>query len=76
MIQFARIEDIAEQASRRQLDGIIHYVQSFCHRRIHDRLLRERLKLPILTLEGDKPGPVDKRSLTRLEAFWEILNQR
>ena len=38
------------------------------------RLLREGLKIPILTLEGDRPGPVDGAILTRIEAFLEMLN--
>jgi benzoyl-CoA reductase/2-hydroxyglutaryl-CoA dehydratase subunit BcrC/BadD/HgdB len=69
----ARIDDIRTEARRRRLGGLIHYVQSFCHRQLHDRLLREALDLPVLTLEGDRPGPVDERSRTRLEAFLETL---
>lgn len=69
----ARLAEIEAEATRRRLDGLVHYVQSFCHRRLHDRLLRERLSLPILTLEGDQPGPVDARTRTRVEAFLEML---
>ncbi len=69
----ARIDDIAAAVATRRLDGLVHYVQSFCHRRLQDRLLRERLDRPILTLEGDRPGPVDPRTETRIEAFLELL---
>jgi len=68
---FARLEDIQEQIRARRLSGLIHYVQTFCHRQIHDRLLRARLPVPILTVEGDRPGPVDVRTHTRIEAFLE-----
>ncbi len=54
--------------------GLIHYVQSFCHRQIEDRLWRERMQLPILTLEADRPGKVDERTRTRIEAFMERLD--
>jgi benzoyl-CoA reductase/2-hydroxyglutaryl-CoA dehydratase subunit BcrC/BadD/HgdB len=69
----ARLEDLAREAERRRIRGLIHYVQSFCHRQMYDRLLRSRLGIPILTVEGDRPGPVDARTRTRIEAFLEQL---
>ena len=71
---FSRIEDVTAEAERQGAVGLIHYVQSFCHRQIEDRLWRERMKLPILTLEADRPGNVDGRTLTRIEAFMERLS--
>jgi benzoyl-CoA reductase/2-hydroxyglutaryl-CoA dehydratase subunit BcrC/BadD/HgdB len=73
---FSRVDDLAVEIRRRRLDGLIHYVQSFCFRQLHDRILRERLDLPILTLECDRPGPVDGRSHTRIEAFLEMILER
>ena len=70
---FSRIDDLRREIGRRRLDGIIHYVQSFCFRQMHDRILRERISLPILTLECDRPGPMDGRSRTRIEAFLEMI---
>ena len=70
---FARIDDVTEQAKRQGARGLVHYVQSFCHRQIEDRLWRERMELPILTLEADRPGRVDERTRTRIEAFMERL---
>ena len=70
---FGRLEDIAEQCRARRIDGVIHYVQSFCFRQVQDVLLRRRLDLPVLTLECDRPGPLDARSRTRVEAFCEML---
>jgi benzoyl-CoA reductase/2-hydroxyglutaryl-CoA dehydratase subunit BcrC/BadD/HgdB len=71
-----RIADIREAVRVRRLDGLVHYVQSFCFRHIQDRLLREALEVPILTLEFDQPGPLDGQGRTRLEAFVEMLEAR
>jgi benzoyl-CoA reductase/2-hydroxyglutaryl-CoA dehydratase subunit BcrC/BadD/HgdB len=71
-----RIADITRAVRERRLDGLVHYVQSFCFRHIQDRLLREAAGVPILTLEFDRPGPLDGRSRTRLEAFIEMLDAR
>jgi len=68
-----RINDIQEEINKRKIDGIIHYVQSFCHHQIHDRSLKEKLSVPVLTLEGDKPGPLIERSKIRIESFLEML---
>lgn len=70
---FARIEDISREASRRRLHGLIHYAQSFCFRQIQDLILRRRLDLPILTIEGDSPTPLDARTRVRIEGFLEML---
>jgi benzoyl-CoA reductase/2-hydroxyglutaryl-CoA dehydratase subunit BcrC/BadD/HgdB len=68
-----RIEDIREAVRDRRLDGIIHYTQMFCFRQIQDILLRKELPIPILTLEGDRPGAIDGRTATRVETFVEML---
>ncbi|MHC4481861.1 MAG: 2-hydroxyacyl-CoA dehydratase family protein [Planctomycetota bacterium] len=70
---FARIEDIRAECARRRLDGLIHYVQSFCHRRIEDRIIRDRLSVPVLTLEADRPEPLSGQLKTRLETFVQML---
>jgi benzoyl-CoA reductase/2-hydroxyglutaryl-CoA dehydratase subunit BcrC/BadD/HgdB len=70
---FARLEDIQEQLGQRRVDGVIHYTQTFCFRQIEDMVFREYIKLPMLTLEGDRPGPVDARTRMRLEAFIDML---
>jgi len=70
---FHRMADIKEQIALRSLDGLVHYTQSFCFRQMQDMVLREGLKLPMLTLEGDRVGPVDARTRLRLEAFIDVL---
>jgi benzoyl-CoA reductase/2-hydroxyglutaryl-CoA dehydratase subunit BcrC/BadD/HgdB len=68
-----RLADLAEAAALRRLDGLIHYTQSFCFRQMFDQTLRERLPLPVLTIEGDGPTPLDARTRLRLEAFVDVL---
>lgn len=70
---YGRISDIKSQIEKRQIDGIIHYTQAFCFRGIEDIVLRKELDVPILTLEGDRPGAVDSRSRLRIESFIDML---
>ena len=70
---FSRIEDIQQEVQRRNIRGLIHYVQSFCHRHIHDRIIRKRIQLPMLTFDCDRPGRLDGAMKTRIEAFIEML---
>ncbi|MFQ5861617.1 MAG: 2-hydroxyacyl-CoA dehydratase family protein [Candidatus Brocadiales bacterium] len=71
-----RLEDIACEVKRRNIHGIIHYVQSFCFRNIYDAVFRRGLDVPILTLECDRPGGVDGQMRTRIEAFVEMLRKK
>jgi benzoyl-CoA reductase/2-hydroxyglutaryl-CoA dehydratase subunit BcrC/BadD/HgdB len=73
---FFRLADIKQEIEKRRVDGVIHYVQSFCFRQIEDMVVRQQLSLPILTLEGDKPGPLDARTKIRIESFLELLGER
>ncbi len=70
---FTRLDDIERELARRKIDGVIHYVQAFCFRQIEDMVVRRRLPVPVLTLEGDRPGPLDARTRIRLEGFVEML---
>lgn len=70
---FFRLADIERELEKRRIDGVIHYVQSFCFRQIEDMIVRRRLSLPVLTLEGDKPGPLDARTAIRIESFLELV---
>ena len=71
-----RLADLREQIELREIDGLIHYTQAFCFRQIQDLLLKRKLDLPILALEGENPGPLDARTRLRLEAFVETLVAR
>ena len=68
-----RLDDIVKACVERRIDGLIHYTQTFCFRQIEDILFKRKLNIPILSLEADQPGPVDGRTLTRIETFIEML---
>ncbi|MGM0607336.1 MAG: 2-hydroxyacyl-CoA dehydratase family protein [Candidatus Muiribacteriota bacterium] len=68
-----RVKKIKKEIKYRKLNGIIHYTQCFCYRQIEDIILRDKTDVPILTIEGDKPGTLDNRTKMRLENFFEIL---
>ncbi|MCX5890832.1 MAG: 2-hydroxyacyl-CoA dehydratase [Deltaproteobacteria bacterium] len=70
---FGRLADLEAAVRTRRLDGLVHYTQSFCFRQMFDQLIRERLNLPVLTIEGDRPSPLDSRTRMRLEAFVDVL---
>lgn len=73
---FHRLDFILPEIARRNIHGIVHYVQSFCHRQIEDLIIRKRVPVPVLTLEGENPGAVDERTRIRLQAFVEMLMDR
>jgi benzoyl-CoA reductase/2-hydroxyglutaryl-CoA dehydratase subunit BcrC/BadD/HgdB len=73
---FFRLTDIEKELAKRRIDGVIHYVQSFCFRQIEDIIVRKSVDLPILTLEGDKPGILDARTKIRIESFLEMIRGR
>jgi benzoyl-CoA reductase/2-hydroxyglutaryl-CoA dehydratase subunit BcrC/BadD/HgdB len=70
---FYRLEDINRELKRRKVAGVIHYTQSFCFRQIEDMIIRRILEVPILTIEGDRPEPLDARTKVRIDAFLEML---
>ncbi|MBI5208100.1 MAG: 2-hydroxyacyl-CoA dehydratase [Candidatus Firestonebacteria bacterium] len=72
---FERIEDINNAVAERKIHGIINYVQTFCFRHIEDIVLRQKINIPMLTIEGDKPGKLDARTKIRIETFMQMLKQ-
>ncbi|MDY6880243.1 MAG: 2-hydroxyacyl-CoA dehydratase [Thermodesulfobacteriota bacterium] len=71
-----RISDIREAIVERELDGVIHYTQTFCYRQIYDIILRKTLSVPIFTMEGDRPGEIDDRESMRIETFINMLRRK
>ena len=67
------MRDIEQAINERHLDGVIHYTQTFCYRQIYDIVIRDSLPIPVLTLEGDRPGRIDGRTAFRIETFVEML---
>jgi benzoyl-CoA reductase/2-hydroxyglutaryl-CoA dehydratase subunit BcrC/BadD/HgdB len=72
---YGRLKNIKTEIKKRQVDGIIHYVQAFCHRGIGDIIFRESLGLPILTLEGDQDFCLTQHVKTRIEAFLDMIRR-
>jgi benzoyl-CoA reductase/2-hydroxyglutaryl-CoA dehydratase subunit BcrC/BadD/HgdB len=72
---FDRIQDIKAELRRRRVDGVIHYVQAFCHRAIGDIIFREKLDLPVIALEGNADYVLTPHLRTKLEAFLDMLGR-
>ena len=70
---FSRLEDIIREIEKRNIHGVIHYAQSFCYRQIQDLIIRRKLDIPVLTVEGDRPPHLDARTKMRIDAFVEML---
>lgn len=70
---FWRLEDIQRECRRRGIQGIVHYAQSFCYRQIQDLIIRRKIGLPVLTIEGDRPVSLDARTKMRIDGFVEML---
>ncbi len=68
-----RLQDIARAVKERQLDGLIHYTQTFCYRQLYDIIIKKEAGIPVLTLEGDRPGRIDGRIRLRIETFVDTL---
>ena len=72
---YDRLKDITAELKKRRVDGVIHYVQAFCHRGIGDIIFREAIKQPILTLEGNDDFLLSQHLKTRVEAFIDMLQR-
>jgi benzoyl-CoA reductase/2-hydroxyglutaryl-CoA dehydratase subunit BcrC/BadD/HgdB len=70
-----RLSDIVPELERRRVDGVIHYVQAFCHRGIGDIVLRHHIDLPMLTIEGVTDFTLTHPMRTRLEAFLDMIKR-
>ena len=70
---FYRLKEIKKELKRRKVQAIVHYAQTFCHRQIEGMIFKKVFKLPVLSIEGDRPGALEPRLRTRLEAFIEML---
>ena len=69
---FERLEDILPELEKRKVQAVISYTQSFCHMQIDNMILKKKIGLPFLTLEGDQPEEIGSRTLLRLESFMEV----
>jgi benzoyl-CoA reductase/2-hydroxyglutaryl-CoA dehydratase subunit BcrC/BadD/HgdB len=70
-----RLDFLKKELRKRKVDGIIHYTQFACHHLLEDDMLKNYLKYPYLTIQGDLPGPSSRQTRVRIEAFSEMLNE-
>jgi benzoyl-CoA reductase/2-hydroxyglutaryl-CoA dehydratase subunit BcrC/BadD/HgdB len=71
-----RLADIKTEIKKRHIDGVIHYVQAFCHRGIGDIVIRSAINLPVLTLEGNADFYLSGHVKTRIEAFLDMIERK
>jgi benzoyl-CoA reductase/2-hydroxyglutaryl-CoA dehydratase subunit BcrC/BadD/HgdB len=71
-----RIGDIKTEIEKRNIDGVIHYVQAFCHRGIGDIIFRRAIDRPVLTLEGNADFFLNAHVKTRIEAFLDMIQRK
>ncbi len=72
-----RLKDIKKAISERELDCLIHYVQSFCFHQIEDRMLKNELgDFPLLTIEGDYPAPLNENDRLKIESFISSVERK
>jgi predicted CoA-substrate-specific enzyme activase len=71
-----RIQRIQREVKKRNLDGLVHYTQSFCFHQTEHAMLKSALDIPVLQLEGHEPNQLDGRSRTRLGAFLESFSKK
>ncbi len=72
---YDRIRDIRAEVRRRRVDGVIYYVQAFCHRAIGDIIFRGKLDLPLITLEGNADYVLTPHLRTKVEAFLDMIGR-
>lgn len=70
-----RSVDINREVHRRGIDGIVHYVQSFCHRNMEDVIFNRSIEVPAITVECDSPGDLGATARARLENFVQVLGE-
>jgi benzoyl-CoA reductase/2-hydroxyglutaryl-CoA dehydratase subunit BcrC/BadD/HgdB len=71
-----RLTDIKTEIKKRSIDGVIHYVQAFCHRGIGDIVMRSAVNVPMLTLEGNADFFLSGHIKTRIEAFLDMIQRK
>lgn len=71
----SRLKDIQKALEERQIHGVIHYTQAFCHRALDDLIIKDQLPCPVLTIEGDQATLLDGRTKLRIEAFIDLLGE-
>ncbi len=70
-----RIEDIKREVEKRNIDCLIHNVQSFCFHSFEDEIFKTSLGVPILKIESNIPSKMSERDILRLENFFNSVKK-
>lgn len=70
-----RLMNLEKDLDERDITGIIHYTQKFCHRALDNIVLKEKLPYPLINIESDRENKLDERTKIRLDAFIEMLKE-
>lgn len=73
---FFRAKEINKQIEERQVDAVIHYTQAFCYRSAQHIILKNKIGIPVLHIEGDKSRSLDARTKLRIEAFVDMVKDK
>lgn len=69
-----RLADFVPELTRRRVEGVVIYLQSFCHHNAElEAVTRALAHLPFTVLEADRPTEVDAAARLRLDAFLAAL---
>lgn len=68
-----RLEKLEKDLELRQIDGVIHYTQKFCHRILDNIVLKDKLTYPFINIEIDREQKLDERTKLRLDSFIEMI---
>lgn len=68
-----RYEVISHEIKKRNIDCVIHYTQSFCHKSIDNIYFKNRLGIPLLNIEGDRSCELDSRTKLRIDSFIDMV---
>lgn len=70
-----RFKTLEEELSQRDIKGVIHYTQEYCHKTLDSLILKEKLRYPLLNIESDKNRVLDDKTKVRLNTFIEMLSE-
>ena len=71
-----RVEDINAEIERRNIHGIIHYIDITGQAFADEMLFRREIGLPILTVEGGNSLVVNVKTITQISNFVNMLKEK
>ena len=71
-----RVEDINAEIERRNIHGVIHYIDITGQAFADEMLFRREIGLPILTVEGGNSLVVNVKTITQISNFVNMLREK